>query len=67
MASMALNRPVDTSQAVGLVGTPSRGQATIGITAGASCPNNLIEEVIHRLLALRGLTAQELLPAAAVA
>ncbi|ALJ56937.1 4-hydroxy-3-methylbut-2-enyl diphosphate reductase [Candidatus Xiphinematobacter sp. Idaho Grape] len=26
----------------------------IGITAGASCPNNLIEEVIRRLLFLRG-------------
>jgi 4-hydroxy-3-methylbut-2-enyl diphosphate reductase len=28
--------------------------AQIGITAGASCPNNLIEEVILRVLALRG-------------
>lgn len=27
---------------------------TIGITAGASCPNNLIEESIRRLLELRG-------------
>ena len=26
----------------------------IAITAGASCPNNLIEEVILRVLALRG-------------
>ncbi len=25
----------------------------VGITAGASCPNNLIEEIIHRLLELR--------------
>ena len=31
----------------------------IAITAGASCPNNLIEEVILRVLALRG----EMLPA----
>lgn len=29
-------------------------QARIGITAGASCPNNLIEEVILRVLTLRG-------------
>ena len=29
-------------------------EALIGITAGASCPNNLIEEVITRVLALRG-------------
>jgi len=30
-------------------------QATIGITAGASCPANLIEETIVRVLALRGI------------
>jgi len=29
-------------------------EAQIGITAGASCPNNLIEEVILRMLELRG-------------
>ena len=29
-------------------------EARIGITAGASCPNNLIEEVILRVLSLRG-------------
>ena len=29
-------------------------KAQIGITAGASCPNNLIEEVILRMLELRG-------------
>ncbi|GAB4165519.1 MAG: 4-hydroxy-3-methylbut-2-enyl diphosphate reductase [Terrimicrobiaceae bacterium] len=28
--------------------------ATIGVTAGASCPNNLIEETIRRILKLRG-------------
>jgi len=30
------------------------GPLQIGITAGASCPNNLIEETISRILALRG-------------
>ncbi len=30
------------------------GPAAIGITAGASCPNNLIEETILRVLVLRG-------------
>lgn len=30
------------------------GLATIGITAGASCPNNLIEETILKVLQLRG-------------
>ena len=29
--------------------------ATIGITAGASCPANLIEETIVRVLSLRGI------------
>jgi 4-hydroxy-3-methylbut-2-enyl diphosphate reductase len=34
---------------------PQAGKtARIGITAGASCPNNLIEEVILRVLTLRG-------------
>jgi 4-hydroxy-3-methylbut-2-enyl diphosphate reductase len=37
--------------------------ATIGITAGASCPNNLIEDAIRRLFALRGIAVQELLGA----
>jgi len=29
---------------------------TIGITAGASCPNNLIEQTIHKIYELRGIT-----------
>ena len=31
------------------------GPVTVGITAGASCPNNLIEDTIRRLFELRGL------------
>jgi 4-hydroxy-3-methylbut-2-enyl diphosphate reductase len=38
-----------------------RGRATIGVTAGASCPNNLIEDVIRRLLELRGVNVQDVL------
>ncbi len=37
---------------------------TVGITAGASCPNNLIEETILRVFALRGTTAEEIEAAA---
>jgi 4-hydroxy-3-methylbut-2-enyl diphosphate reductase len=37
------------------------GAITIGVTAGASCPNNLIEDTIRRLFALRGISVQELL------
>lgn len=36
------------------------GHVTIGITAGASCPNNLIEDVIRRLLGLKGVKAEGL-------
>jgi 4-hydroxy-3-methylbut-2-enyl diphosphate reductase len=38
------------------------GPITVGITAGASCPGNLIEDVLRRLLHLRGiaLTAEGL-------
>lgn len=31
------------------------GKITVGITAGASCPNNLIEDTIRRLFELRGI------------
>jgi 4-hydroxy-3-methylbut-2-enyl diphosphate reductase len=37
------------------------GKVTVGITAGASCPNNLIEDVIRRLCELRGISVQALL------
>jgi 4-hydroxy-3-methylbut-2-enyl diphosphate reductase len=37
------------------------GKITVGITAGASCPNNLIEDAIRRLFELKGVAVQELL------
>jgi 4-hydroxy-3-methylbut-2-enyl diphosphate reductase len=33
---------------------PDQPDLIVGITAGASCPNNLIEETIRRILTLRG-------------
>jgi 4-hydroxy-3-methylbut-2-enyl diphosphate reductase len=36
------------------------GPLTIGLTAGASTPNNVVGEVVERLLALRGRTTDEL-------
>ncbi len=39
------------------------GKATVGITAGASCPNNLIEDAIRRLFELRGISVQQVLHA----
>ncbi len=32
---------------------------TVGITAGASCPNNLIEETILKIFELRGITREQ--------
>ncbi len=37
------------------------GKITVGITAGASCPNNLIEDTIRRLFELRGVSVHDLL------
>ena len=37
------------------------GNITIGITAGASCPNNLIEDVITHLFDIRGSSSDQLL------
>lgn len=37
------------------------GRITVGITAGASCPNNLIEDTIRRLFELRGISVQQLI------
>ena len=37
------------------------GNITVGITAGASCPNNLIEDTIRRLFELRGISVQDIL------
>src|SRR3989440_5325836 len=38
-----------------------KGKITVGITAGASCPNNLIEDTIRRLFDLRGISVQQVL------
>jgi 4-hydroxy-3-methylbut-2-en-1-yl diphosphate reductase len=39
------------------------GPATVGLTAGASTPNNVVGEVVEKILARRGLTVQDLKPA----
>jgi len=36
------------------------GPVVVGITAGASCPNNLIEETLIRLFELRGISRDQL-------
>jgi 4-hydroxy-3-methylbut-2-en-1-yl diphosphate reductase len=39
---------------------PAR-EITVGITAGASCPNNLIEDTIRRIFELKGVDVAGLL------
>jgi 4-hydroxy-3-methylbut-2-enyl diphosphate reductase len=39
------------------------GNVYIGITAGASCPNNLIDDTVRRLFALRGINVDEFIAA----
>jgi 4-hydroxy-3-methylbut-2-enyl diphosphate reductase len=41
-----------------------KGPVVVGITAGASCPNNLIEETLIRLFQLRGIGVEQLTAAA---
>ena len=36
------------------------GRVVVGITAGASCPNNLIEETLIKLFELRGISREQL-------
>jgi 4-hydroxy-3-methylbut-2-enyl diphosphate reductase len=54
------HRPVgghdETSSAAWL----PEGPVTIGLTAGASTPNNVVGEVVERLLARRGLSTDAL-------
>ena len=38
------------------------GTAVVGVTAGASCPNNLIEDTIRRLFELRGVEPVQIRP-----
>ncbi len=45
----------------------SDGPVIVGITAGASCPNNLIEDTILRVFQLRGVGRDDVLHAAASA
>jgi len=49
-----LHRGVEISSDYAKLFSPGR-PVTIGITAGASCPNNLIEETIFKVFELRGV------------
>jgi 4-hydroxy-3-methylbut-2-enyl diphosphate reductase len=54
------HRPVGSHEEVAASGWLPEGEVTVGLTAGASTPNNVVGEVVERVLALRGRTTDEL-------
>jgi 4-hydroxy-3-methylbut-2-enyl diphosphate reductase len=55
------HRPVGPSHdEIATAGWLPAGPVTVGLTAGASTPNNVVGQVLERLLALRGLTTDAL-------
>jgi 4-hydroxy-3-methylbut-2-en-1-yl diphosphate reductase len=54
------HRPVGHGSEMATADWLPAGPLSIGLTAGASTPNNVVGEVIERLLALRGRKADEL-------
>jgi 4-hydroxy-3-methylbut-2-en-1-yl diphosphate reductase len=57
------HRPVGRHEEATTHGWLPEGPAVIGLTAGASTPNNVVGDVVERILALRGLAAGDLAPA----
>jgi len=58
------HRPVGHGSEASTTGWLPAGPLSIGLTAGASTPNNVVGEVIERVLALRGRKTDELQPVA---
>ena len=54
------HRPVGAQAETAVPGWLKEGPVTVGLTAGASTPNNVVGEVIERLLALRGQKTDDL-------
>jgi 4-hydroxy-3-methylbut-2-enyl diphosphate reductase len=54
------HRPIGHGSEAITEGWLPTGPLSIGLTAGASTPNNVVGEVVERLLALRGLKTDEL-------
>jgi 4-hydroxy-3-methylbut-2-enyl diphosphate reductase len=57
------HRPVGSHDEIHSPGWLPSGPLTVGLTAGASTPNNVVGLVVQRILALRGLDAGDLAPA----
>jgi 4-hydroxy-3-methylbut-2-enyl diphosphate reductase len=54
------HRPVGCPDEVAAEGWLPEREVTVGLTAGASTPNNVVGAVVERILALRGRTAADL-------
>jgi 4-hydroxy-3-methylbut-2-enyl diphosphate reductase len=57
------HRPIGSHQLVETASWLPPGPVRVGLTAGASTPNNVVGEVVARILAARGLTPDALGPA----
>jgi 4-hydroxy-3-methylbut-2-enyl diphosphate reductase len=55
-------RPVGTPAERSQPGWLPAGPVTVGITAGASTPNNVVGEVVEKILAVRDLASSDLAP-----
>jgi 4-hydroxy-3-methylbut-2-en-1-yl diphosphate reductase len=60
VAATLRHRPVGSHDETTTEDWLPAGPVRIGLTAGASTPNNVVGEVVRRLLALRGRTVEEL-------
>jgi 4-hydroxy-3-methylbut-2-en-1-yl diphosphate reductase len=54
------HRPVGSHEEITTAAWLADGPVRVGLTAGASTPNNVVGEVVRRLLALRGRTVEDL-------
>ena len=57
------HRPIGSHQPLATPAWLPAGPVTVGLTAGASTPNNVVGEVVARILAARGLATADLGPA----
>jgi 4-hydroxy-3-methylbut-2-enyl diphosphate reductase len=53
------HKPAGTSEEIVTEGWLPEGRSVIGVTAGASTPNNKIGEVVEKILSLRGVALEE--------
>jgi 4-hydroxy-3-methylbut-2-enyl diphosphate reductase len=62
-AQVIRHRPIGSHHLTDTAGWLPPGAVRVGLTAGASTPNNVVGEVVARILAARGSTVAELGPA----